>query len=496
MRLQGLLGEGKITALAFVGDSTTAEALFAPIQPYGTTGTAGSLGLAWANCISWALGREIRIVYDTTTSPSLVSFARSGVKSDHVLETQIPAILNTSDELPSHVVWKIGTNDVSHNYSIVSSEANIRDGIALLKDAGIRSIITTINPRRLDSGKTEEVAEFNDLLQTIADDTSSIFVSHELLLEGEDNEGTGEEFLGVLYDGVHQWQHTSLMIAKDFVDQTSKLYPKNLVNPFDLGPLLHTHANITNTLPSGVTTSIAYVSRDDGIAGNFYRCNILSSPSLTIGTGNSGVSYTPVSPETNSTIAIYHRTSQFNGPFSNGGLPQISVLETTNGRKFIEVRAEMSSSTVVTSTASNVVTAVNNNPAASALVTASLVGNGTGLMAPGSGFSDWSLTLSAASTDPAAGSWVRAICEVKVRDPMRSLCLLRLWRQTPLNATLRSIPAGPAASTMALEPHTWVFWTPWYQVQEGDSGWRAQFNFGQEEGTVDIGRFSVQVYDP
>jgi lysophospholipase L1-like esterase len=479
----------KITSIAFVGDSTTAEAGNAGIQPYGMSGTSTSIAAAWANAVSWALGKDIPIILDTTASPSLVTFARSGVKSDHVLATQIPAILE-SETLPSHVVWKIGTNDVSQSYPIADSEDNIRDGIALLKAAGIKSIITTINPRREGDGNEEGVAEFNDLLETIAAETGSFFVDSRPLLES----APGTEFLGCLYDGVHQWQMTSYAMAADFVNQVGSRFSPSLVDPFDLGSLLHTHANITSTPPAGLTTSQTTVAREDGIAGDWYRCAVTSSPSISIGTGNSGVAYTPVSPQTNETIAIYHRTNVYSNNFSNGGSPRIIVAETDNGRKFIEVRSETTGSTATT-TAAQVVAAINAHPEASLLVTASAVGDGTGVMASGSGWPVWSLLLANAATNPAEGLWVRAICEFHNRDQIREVGQLRLWRTTPSSTSLRTLPTSLTASTILLPSRRWVIATPWHQIGSGESGWRAQMNFGAEKGTVDIGRFGVQVYN-
>jgi hypothetical protein len=236
------------------------------------------------------------------------------------------------------------------------------------------------------------------------------------------------------------------------------------------------------------------VPREDGVAGNWYRCSVTSSPSITIGAGNSGVSYTPVGPETNDTIAIYHRTTAFNSSFSNGGDPLISVGVLTNGRNFIEVRAETSGATVLT-TAAEVVAAINADPVASLLVTAAPVGDGTGLMAAGSGWSNWSLLLANAATNPAEGSWVRAICEVYNRDQIRDVGQLRLWRTTPSSTSLRTLPTTIPASTILLPSRRWLIATPWHQIGSGESGWRAQMSFGAEKGTVDIGRFGVQLYN-
>lgn len=485
----GLGGVTPITSLAFVGDSTTAEAGSQGISPFYPAATSTSHAAAWANAVSWAVGKRVPVVIDTTATPPLVAFARSGEKSDHVLATQIPAIL-ASPTLPSHVVWKIGTNDVSQSYSIVTSESNIRTGIATLKAAGIESIITTINPRRPVSGKTADVAAFNELLAVIAAETKSLFIDSRDLLEG--SPGTEKQL--ALYDGVHQWESTNFALAADFADKIAdRLGPMD--DPFDAGPLIHSQADIVGTLPSGQTTSQTTIARDDGVAGNWYRCSITGSPSIVIGSGNSGVSYAPVSPETNATVFVFHRINLYNSNFTNGGLPLITVSTATDGRKIIEVRSETSGLTSIT-TAAQVVAAITASAEASALVTASLVGDGTGIMTAGSGWNSWSLLLNNSSTPPTTGQYIRLICELRNSAPMRNISNFRLWRTTPLSASLRTMGGIATPSGVLIPARKWVLTTPWYQVQSGDSGWRGQIQFGGALGNYDIGRFGAQVYQP
>ena len=481
--------QGAIVSLAFVGDSTTADAGTAGNQPYGMSGTGVRITAAWANAVSWALGREIPVVIDTVANPARYAFAAGGQKSDHVLSIQIPRIL-ASETKPSHVVWKIGTNDVSQNYPIALSESNIRTGIAALKAAGMESILTTINPCREGSRKEAGVFVFNNLLATIAAETGSIFVDSRALMES----APGTEFVGCLYDGVHQWEQTAYAMAADFVDQVGTRFGPAFPDFFDMGPLLHNQADIVSAPPPSQTTSQSSVKRNDGIAGDFYRCEVSSSPVLVIGSGNSGVSYTPVGEETTDTLAIHQRTVHNNATFSNGGLPRITVGVLNNGRKFIEVRAEMNSNKPLT-TAAEVVMAIAADSEASMLVTASATGDGTGKVEPGTAWENWNLRNTAASINPPAGSWVRAICEITNRSAMRYL-FLRLSRSAPANATLRSISAATPGSTILIPPRRWVIATPWHQIGEGETGWSARIAFGQEKGIYDIGRFGIQVYEP
>lgn len=479
-----------ITSLAFLGDSTTAEAGELGISPLYPSATATESQAAWANYVQFALGRRLPIVEDYTATPPLVAFARGGQKSDHVLGTQIPALL-AAPTLPSHAVWKIGTNDISQSYPIASSESNIRSGIALLKAAGITNIITTINPRTIYATETEA---FNDLLATIAAETGSIFIDSRSVLES----APGVAAKLCLYDDVHQWGTANMALAADFVDKLQSRFVNDLEDPFDMGPLLHTQSNITSTPPAGQTTSQTTIARDDGIAGNWYRCVISSSPSISIGTGNSGISYAPIAPETLDTVRVYHRTTlgpNQNFPFSGPKVPRISVTTTDDGRKLIEVRSATTGSTALT-TASEVVAAIAAHPEASLLVTPTLLGNGSGVIAQGDSWNAWSLLLANAATNPVAGKWVRLICEIRNGSPAQAFSVFRLWRTTPFNAGLRSARSNASSTGLMIPSRKWVLTTPWYQVQSGDSGWRGQINFGGSLGTYDIGRFGVQVYEP
>jgi lysophospholipase L1-like esterase len=478
----GAGGLSKITSLASVGDSTTANAGNAGIDP-DNNGTNSSLDVAWANAVYWYLEQDLTNVNDTTGTP-LVSFARSGVKSDHVLATQIPAILAEASQ-PSHVLWKIGTNDVSQNYPIATSEANIRQGIADLKAAGIESIITTINPRREGSGKESDVEAFNNLLQTIASETGSQFVDLRPILE--DGVTPGREKLGVLYDGVHQWQTTDYLMGQFTASAIASRVDSTSV--FDRGTLLHDQADIASTPPGNVTTSESTVPRDDGVPGNWERYSIEDSPSVEIGTGNSGVSYSPIGPVTKEDVHIYHRVAQFNSNYT-GDNPTILVSTDDAGKNYIEVRSDTTGITATT-TAGDVVSAINAHPEASLLVTASNVGDGSGLMIQGDSWEAWSLIVSNADTDPTDGDWVRAIAEVYPRGPIRRL-FLRLWRSTPFSATLRSVNASSTAGAAMIPGEKVTLATPWYQVQAGDSGWRAQLQFGGNVADYDVGRFGVQ----
>lgn len=484
----GASGSSPITSLAFVGDSTVSQAGNMWITPTGT-GTLNKIQAAFPSLIQASIGKDLPIVYDTSTSPDTVTFAAAGVKSDHVIATQIPNILMES-VLPSHVIWRIGTNDVSQSYSIATSESNIRAGIATLKTNGIASIITTINPRRSDSGKVAEVAAFNDMLETIAASTGMQFIDQRSILENGITHG--EEKLGSLYDGVHQWAGANYELARNIGAAISSRLSGNVPDMFAVGNLIHDEDDISiSTTPSNYSTATSTVARTDGVVGNWTRLSTTGSPTISIGAGNAGVLYTPKGGETTSTVFVVHRVSAANQGYT-GDDPTILVSEDDAGRKWIEVRANTTGFTSTT-TAAEAVAAINQDAAASALVTASPVGDGTGVIKQGSGWDSWSLLLDNAATNPPDGSWVRGVIEINNSAYIRHL-FARLWRTTPFSPTLRDIEASIEMGTKLIGPNRWVITTPWYQTQSGDSGWRIQLQFSSDIGNVDIGRFGVQVY--
>jgi hypothetical protein len=473
-----------ITRIAFVGDSTTAEAGAAGFSPLDS-GTSVAFDPGWATAVLWATGREIPITLDKTSSPHRIAFAASGQKSDHVLSTQIPALL-ASTPLPSHVFWKIGTNDVSQKYSVALSESNIRTGIAQLKAAGIDSIITTINPRSASSGNAADVASFNNLLQTIASETGSMFIDHRPLMEIS----PGVMRDGSLNDSVHQWTNTNYAMAAEVANAISNRLSPLIKTPFDLGPLLHDQS-------VALTGQTSTVAREDGVAGNWRRFVVTSSPApITIGTGNSGVTYTLVggSGLTYDQISVYHRTNISNNNFTAED-PRVSVFTTDTGRTHIEVRAATTGLTATTS-AQKVVNAINAHPVASLLVTASLTGDGTGVMAAGDGWTAFANTLSSAPTNPNPGQWVRAVAEILTHQPSREL-RLRLNRSSPsFVSPIRDLRTTIPTSSINPPARLYVLTTPWLQIAEGESGWAARLEFRRDLGTYDVGRFGVQVYQP
>jgi len=228
------------------------------------------------------------------------------------------------------------------------------------------------------------------------------------------------------------------------------------------------------------------LARTDGIAGNWLRAVISGKPAPTIGTGNTGIAYAPVPPLTSDDFHVVHRRD---ANFSNGGVPQLRVYETPQGRKILEVRLE-TVNFVIQNSAASVAAAVNTNPTTSPYLSASPVGDGSSACAFGNSLDSW-YVRSNGTANPQAGRSVRALAEIKL-PPGSQFLGLSLFRTTPFSASLRSVTPPGRINSLPLPDGTVILATPWHVVQSGDSGFKAVIQFGGELGTYDLGRCWVQ----
>ncbi len=147
----------------------------------------------------------------------------------------------------------------------------------------------------------------------------------------------------------------------------------------------------------------------------------------------------------------------------------------------------------VQNSAASVAAAINADPVASHYLLASLTGDGSSACAYGNSFTPWNLYTNGFA-NPAAGKSIRAVAEVKL--PVGSQFIwLSLFRQTPLSGSLRTVSPINNINSLPLPDGTVILSTPWYVVQEGDSGFKTILQFGGELGTYDIGRCWVQEKD-
>jgi len=473
-----------ISSMAWTGDSTTAEAGSAPLPD----GTSTTFETAHINAAIWWSGREIPVVHDKITNPTSPrrTFAVGGVQSN-ALAGQIAKVLASSPK-PSHCGIKIGTNDVNAYIDKAVTKANVQTAFTQLRSGGVEPILYSITPWRAeDPARAALVASLNDAYQTMATSNDVLFVD----CRGTTESAPGTERDGMLYDNLHdngQNAHQyGKMAAEAILPRLSAFIP----TVWEAGTAANPEPSWQNAPtqsypPAGAVTTRSLVARTDGIPGNWLRAVISGKPAPTIGSGNAGVSYSPIPPVSIDDFHVVHRRDQ---NFSNGGSPLLRLYETPQGRKILEVRFE-TVNFAVQNPAASVATAVNTDPSTASYISASMTGDGSAPCSFGNSFDSWYIRSNGLA-NPAVGKSIRAVTEIKL--PVGAQYIgLQLFRNAPLSGALCSANSPGRPNSLPLPDGTVILSTPWHVVQEGDSGFKAVIQFGGEIGTYDIGRCWVQ----
>lgn len=472
-----------VTSIAWTGDSTTADASFAP-TPEGSSTTYQT---AHVNAAIWWLGFDLPVIHDFILNPVAPgrTFAVSGVQSSRLSE-QISRVLVSANK-PSHCGIKIGTNDVNAYVDPSLTLANVQSSFNQLRSGGVEPILYTITPWRAeDPPRAALVAALNDAYQNLAAANDVLFVDCRGTTESE----PGTERDGMLFDNLHDYGQNAFHYGKAAATAILPRLSESVPTVWQAGGAANPESSWQNLPaqsypPAGATTSRSLVPRSDGIPGNWLRAVISDKPAQTIGSGNAGISYSPVAPLTKDGCHVVHRRD-YN--FANGGSPRVRVYETPQGRKILEVRLETVNFSVQ-NTAAVVVAAVNADPSANPYLAASLTGDGSSACAFGNSFTSWEIRTNGVA-NPAAGKSIRAVAEIKL--PVGSQFIgLQLFRTTPF-AAVRSVTSTGNINSLPLPDGTVLLFTPWYVVQAGDAGFKAFVQFGGELGTYDLGRCWVQ----
>jgi lysophospholipase L1-like esterase len=254
-----------IRSVAWIGDSTTAEAGTAPIPE----GTSDRFEAAHVNAFLWWTGREIPVVHDRSAGPSAArrTFAVGGSQSSDLMP-QVQKVVSSSPR-PSHCGIKIGTNDVSRGIPLNDTLANVRAAVAALRQNGVEPVLYTITPwRSEDPERAAMVAELNTAYANLADELRLAFIDCRDAVES----APGTERDGMLYDNLHDNGQNAYQYGKIAADTLMRWLDPSVPSAWDVGQLAQPDGNwqtlpTTSYQPAKVSTRLTLEPRTDGGGG-------------------------------------------------------------------------------------------------------------------------------------------------------------------------------------------------------------------------------------
>lgn len=490
------INPGVITRIAGAGDSITAHASLA----------AGAYESNWFAYALMASEKEIQVALNGTA----LNFGVGGHTTASWLNAQVPAIIALGQK-PSHVLSMIGTNDVQNNISPTVAITNVRSGITALRATGIEPIFVTIAP----------MINFNPINRSVGFSQAEIYnnalinLCAELKVRIEDTRKVGEIptvpgacYPGVLSDsespwlGLHPQGHWHLGVGKQVGAMLKQYSTAPSIWDFDI---VNAEPGWETTTPSVFpgsyqTSTPSKAARADGAGGNILQVLLSKSTVKQIGSGNSGYSFTTIAPNTEADYEVH----VFNPPVFTAasnpvpGTPYVTVQPIMGtSRRLILVKLEATTSYITTSTAQQVINAINAHPVASTICTAASTGTpGTTIAGAGSTYASSalsSITPSVAEVNVAAGDYIRAVAEIWIP---RGASTVGIY----LNAIVA--PTVPAQSRVVggifpipLPEGRVVLHTPWVLATTSRRLY-VNINFGQADGVYRFGRFEVQRKDP
>ena len=492
------INPGTITSWVAAGDSITSSAT--------PTATYNSPMWHWiANIIS---GKE----YVWINNGANLAFAASGHRVSNLNATHIPAIL-ALDPRPSHVVCQYGTNDAALNSatSMIHYIAGYRTAIATLRAGGVEPIIMTAPQAQpynsvsifAQATTAHRIAAMNEELYALCDELRVRLVDNRFL----DNPlAPGETYRGVLLEGelygIHPQNGWHMAVGQNLAKTLVRYGTGTDAFIYDS---VNAEPNFETTIPTfspgrNLTCSGSLVTRPDAPGGKLLRVEVENNGTKQIGTGDTGILLTPKPGRTVGDFDLSIATESGFNP--SGGLPVVAVTPIFGtSRKLILVKPVRPVSTF-TSTVQEVIDAINGDPDASALVTAS--GTGT----PGSlVFTSAEMTIPPSnffSYEP--GSTTAAEDAMDDTDQIRAI--MEVWIPSgavppSLRMAGRADYGAGAFGTLATYQNTTyhshacpragkvVITTPW--VTAGSHRRLvAQCFFGGAEGTYEFGRVRIQ----
>jgi lysophospholipase L1-like esterase len=498
------INPGPITSWAAAGDSITASSI--PAATYNSP--------MWHWIASHSSGKEVPWIQRVSNGG--LAFAAGGHRVSDLNATHLPAIL-ALDEKPSHVICQFGTNDTSRTTSPLISVLDYIEGyrtaINTARAAGVEIIIITAPQAQPYNSLADlntatragQIAATNDALYELCDEMRVRLIDCRFL---DNPTAPGETYRGVLLEGdllgIHPLNSWHAAVGQEVA---------KVLRKYGVGPDIFAHTavnaepNFETTIPSftagrNLTCTGSLVNRPDAAGGKLLRVAVENNNTKQIGTGDTGILFTPVTGRAVADFEVSVATE--NGFAPAGGVPAVAVTPILGTSRRLIVIKPARPVTTFTSTVQQVIDALNAHPDVAALVTAS--GTGT----PGSevfptASSEMTIPLSNFTT-PDPGSPTAAENLMADTDLVRGI--MEIW--LPAGATAPSLRLSGRATygagvfgTIATYQNTttlshacpragkMIFATPWVTVGTYRR-LQVQCYFGGAEGHYDFGRVRVQ----
>jgi hypothetical protein len=310
-----------------------------------------------------------------------MTFGAGGKSTRALIDEGFVATLVAATPQPSHCFFLEGANSASAGYTAAQYESHVRELCGLLMADNITPIILSapsiVADTHLSSTTYRVMAEYSAALIRICQDLGLRYIDNSREIERPDLPGAA--YRGFSFEGpslgLHPdaaWNVRVGLNVADVIFQygTSALITAATTVTSDNWTTVSTSPGI-----AGVTHSIDTVLNSTGGATKRLRMR-LKQTSKTIGSGDTGFTFTPATGVSLDSFEVVLRRDQNFTNSSAPGQPSIAVVPANTDacpKAIIIVKGETSGFTFTT-TCATIIAALNAHPIASALFTTASTG--------------------------------------------------------------------------------------------------------------------------